>query len=68
MGKADVSRVTAEGRWAWGQGLAETMLIQAEKAETLGRCSGALVGLIFQLHLGTHLQEKRNKAACPPQG
>lgn len=68
MGKADVPRVIAEGRWAWGQGLAEVMLIQAEKAEMLGMCNGALMGLILQLHLGTHLQEKCTKAACPPQG
>jgi len=30
MGKTDVTQVIAEGRWAWGQGLAEVMLIQAK--------------------------------------
>lgn len=37
MGKADVAQVIAEGRRAWGQGLAAAMLIQLERAETLGR-------------------------------
>lgn len=68
MGKADVARVIAEGRRARGQGLAGAMLIQAEKAETLGRCKGALVGLVLQLRRGTRLQKKRTEAARPPQG
>ena len=68
MGKADVARAIAEGRRARGQGLAEAMLIQAEKAEALGRCNGALVGLVLQLRLGTRLQKKRAEAARPPRG
>lgn len=67
MGKADVARVIAEGRWARGQGLAEAMPIQAEKAEALGRCNGALVGLVLQLCLGTRVQKKHAEAARPPQ-
>lgn len=67
MGKADVAQVIAEGRWARGQGLAEAMLIQAEKAEALGRCNGALVGLVLQLCLGTRVQKKHAEAARPPQ-